>query len=120
VLVDRADQRHHDRREQDEEAPEDEGVHQAWDEALEQLALPEDDHGLVADAARGVVVAAIGRMAGQDELRQEERAAREEAACDGDQGREPERAGDDRYALFAFLSSAVIAGTISCRSPMTA
>ena len=59
-------------------------------------------------------------MAGEDEPRQEERAAREEPAGDGEQGREPDRAGEDGYAPFAFLSSAVMAGTISCRSPITA
>ena len=60
-------------------------------------------------------------MAGEDEPRQEERAACEEPAGDGDQGREPERAGEDGYECpFAFRSSAVIAGTISCRSPITA
>jgi hypothetical protein len=95
-------------------------VHQPWDEALQELALPEDDHGLVADAARRVVVAAVGGMPGEDELGQEQRAAREEPACDAEQGREPERAGEDGYTPFAFRSSAVMAGTISCRSPMTA
>jgi hypothetical protein len=95
-------------------------VHQPGDQALQELALAQDDHGLVADAARGVVVAAVGRVTGEDEPRQEERPPREEAACDGEQGREPERAGEDGYAPFAFRSSAVMAGTISCRSPMTA
>jgi hypothetical protein len=94
-------------------------VHQAGDQPLEQLALAEHDHGLVADApAQGV--AALDRLAGEDEPRQEERAAREEAAGDGEQGREPERAGQDGYVAFAFRSSAVIAGTIWCRSPITA
>jgi len=59
-------------------------------------------------------------MAGQHEPRQEERAASEEAAGGGEKGCEPERAGENGYAPFAFLSSAVIAGTISCRSPITA
>ena len=43
VLVDRGDHRHHDRREEDEEAPEDERVHQPRHEALQELALAEDD-----------------------------------------------------------------------------
>jgi hypothetical protein len=94
-------------------------VHQARDEPLQELLLAEHDHGLVADALwEGVV--ALDRPARQDEPRQEERAAREEAAGDGEQGREPERAGQDVYAPFAFRSSAAIAGTISCRSPITA
>jgi hypothetical protein len=94
-------------------------VHQARDQALQELLLAEDDHGLVADTGRDRV-AAVDRLPGEDEPREEERAAREEAAGDGEQGGEPERAGEDGYAPFAFRSSAVIAGTISCRSPITA
>jgi hypothetical protein len=95
-------------------------VHQPGDEPLEQLALAEDDHGLVADSAGEAVVATVCGLAGEDEPRQEEGAAREEAAGDGEQGSEPERAGEDGYEPLAFRSSAVIAGTISCRSPITA
>ena len=57
VLRDGADQRHHDRREEDEEAPEDERVDQARDEPLEQLLLAEHDDRLVAHALRHVVEA---------------------------------------------------------------
>jgi hypothetical protein len=57
--VDGGDHRDQDRREQDEKAPEDEGVHQAGDEPLEQLALPEHDRdfglGLAARVAAAVV-----------------------------------------------------------------
>jgi hypothetical protein len=49
-------------------------------------------------------------------LRQEPRAPREEAAGREHEQREPDRAYEPR----AFRSSALIAGTISCRSPMTA
>ena len=45
-------ERHHDRREEDDEAPEDERVDEAGDEALEELPLAEDDRRLVAHAAR--------------------------------------------------------------------
>jgi hypothetical protein len=120
VPVDGPDHRHNDRREEHEEAPEDERVHQARDEPLEQLALAEHEQRLVADAAGHAVVPAVIRVAREDEPRQEARPAPEQAACDGEQGREPERAPEDVYVLFAFRSSAAIAGTISCRSPITA
>jgi hypothetical protein len=94
-------------------------VHQSRDEALQQLALAEHDHGLVADARRDRI-AAGDRFARADEADEEEGAAREEAAGDGDQGGEAERAGEDGYERLAFRSSALIAGTISCRSPITA
>ena len=87
-----ADERHHDRREEDEEAPEDEGVDQAGAEALEQLLLPEHDDRLVADALRHVVEPRHG-LAEADELRQEERAPAEENA--GDTEDEEEREGRD-------------------------
>jgi hypothetical protein len=54
-------------------------VHQARDEPLQQLALAEDDDGLVADAGREVA-AALDRLAGADEARQEERAPGEQSA----------------------------------------
>ena len=54
VLVDRGDHRHHDRREEHEEAPEDERVHQPGHEPLQQLALAEHDLDLVLHAPRDV------------------------------------------------------------------
>ena len=54
ALVDRGDHRHHDRREQNEEAPEDERVHQPRHEPLQQLALAEHDLDLVLDPPRHV------------------------------------------------------------------
>ena len=53
--VDGGDHRHHDRREEDEEAPEDERVDQPGAEPLEQLLLAEDDDRLVPGADRHVV-----------------------------------------------------------------
>jgi hypothetical protein len=94
-------------------------VHHARHEPLEQLLLAEHDHGLVLDAARQIVEA-LGRLRRADEPRQEERAPREEPARDGERGCERNAAGQGFYAPRTFLSSAVIAGTISCRFPTTA
>src|SRR5918996_1097256 len=49
-----------DRGQQDQEPPEDEGMHQPRAEALEQLPLAQDDHGLVLDALGEIVQAADG------------------------------------------------------------
>jgi hypothetical protein len=93
-------------------------VHQARPEALEQLALPEHDHGLVAGALREVP-GAVGGLAGAYEVDQELRTAGEEKARDRE--RRGEGDGSDRDVYWrAFLSSSVIAGTISVRSPITA
>jgi hypothetical protein len=119
VPVDGGDHRHHDRREEDEEAPEDERVHEAGHEPLQQLPLAEHDDRLVAEAARDVV-RALDRLAGANEPHEEERAPGEEAARGREQRPEPERAREDRYAPRTFLSSAEMAGTISWRSPITA
>ena len=119
AAIDRADHRHHDRREEDEEAPEDRGVHDARHQPLEQLPLAEHDHRLVPHPA-GDIVAAVERLGGAHEPREEERAAREEPSRDGERGGERQRARGGRYVPRTFLSSAVIAGTISCRSPITA
>jgi hypothetical protein len=88
-------------------------VHQAGHEPLQQLPLAEHDRCLVADA-RADLAGAVDRLPRQDETRQEQGAAREEPAGDEEQRRERDRAYD------VLLSSALIAGTISCRSPITA
>ena len=115
VLVDRGDHRHHDRREEHEEAPEDERVHQPGHEALQELPLAEHDLDLVlhppADVGRAVV-----RLRAAHLLREERRPAPRAAAGDGDE--QPED--DGAYEPRTLLSSALIAGTISCRSPITA
>ena len=115
--VDDRDHRERDRREEHDEGPEDEGVHQARDEPLQQLALAEHDDRLLAQAV-GHVVAALdaGRLAHPDEPRQQQHAAGEEDAGDGDGGGQRE-AGDHPLTR---RSSAVIAGTISSTSPITA
>jgi hypothetical protein len=119
VLAHRSDHRDDDRREEDDEAPEDRGVHQARHEPLEQLALPQHDLGLVADTP-GRVPRAIHRLAEPDEVDEQLGAAREQPAADGEGGRQRDRSGEHVYVERPFLSSAVIAGTISVRSPITA
>jgi hypothetical protein len=94
-------------------------VHEPGRETLEQLPLPEDDRRFVADA-RGDVVRAVDLPPRADEPHEEERAPGEQRPGGGKERREGDGAGGDRYEPFAFLSSAVIAGTISCRSPTTA
>jgi hypothetical protein len=94
-------------------------MHHAGDQSLEQLALSEHDRRLVPDAARDVV-GAVERSRRPDEAHEEERAAGEQPAGDGEQRREGDRAGRSSYEPRTFRSSAVIAGTISCRSPITA
>jgi len=112
--VDGGDHRHQDRRQQDDEAPEDEGMHQSGNEPLQQLPLPEHDLELRLRLARGVLPAVV-RDGPRDEA-VEERAAPARAQCGPrHQGGERERA----YSL-AFRSSALIAGTTSWRSPITA
>jgi hypothetical protein len=94
-------------------------VHRAGHEALEELALAEHDRRLVLDAPEDVV-GSLQRPRRPDEPGEEQRAPREQPAGDGEQRREGDGAGRGSYAPFAFLSSAVIAGTISWRSPITA
>ena len=89
ALRDRADQRHHDRREEDEEAPEDERVDEAGAEALEQLLLAEHDDRLVAHPLRHVVEP-LHRLAEPDEAGEQERAAAEQRARDAEDDEEGE------------------------------
>ena len=88
---------------------------------LEQLPLAEHDHRFVADPTWNVVVP-LDRLRSAHEADEQQRAPREEGPRDGERSRERERACKRRcpYASRAFLSSAEIAGTISCRSPITA
>src|SRR5581483_11562188 len=119
VPIDRGDGREQDRGEEDEEAPEDERVHQPRHEPLQELALAEDDDRLGADAP-AEVARAVRRLAAPDELPEEERAPREHRTRDRCERGQAERAGDDVYEPRAFRSSPEIAGTIACRSPITA
>ena len=83
------------------------------------MRWPEHDLGLVAHAL-GHVVEALGRLAEPDEVDEQLRAAGEQGAADGERRGKRQRSGQDLYAERALLSSAVIAGTISLRSPITA
>ena len=94
-------------------------MHDSRHEPLEELALAEDDDRLVLGALREVVEARE-RRAHANEAPEEERAPREERQRDGRDRREGERGQRAGYCPRAFLSSAEIAGTTSCRSPMTA
>ena len=94
-------------------------MEQAGDEPLEQLALGQHDLRLVAHPLRHVVEAGR-RLAHADQADQQARAAREEDAADRERGRQGECSRRDGYGAFTFRSSAVIAGTISVRSPITA
>jgi hypothetical protein len=90
-------------------------VHQPRDEPLQELALAEDDLDLVLHA-HGHVGRTVVRV-GRPDLRGEEGGAPPRARTD-----EGKRDGEDdgAYVPRTLLSSALIAGTISCRSPMTA
>ncbi len=118
LAIDDRDDRQEDRREEDDEAPEDERMDEAGPQALQELPLPEHDRRLVTDADREVGHP-VDRLARPHEAGEEERAAREEPAGDRDRGDERDR-GCEVHEPLAFRSSAEIAGTTSCRSPMTA
>jgi hypothetical protein len=94
-------------------------VHQARAEPLEQLALPEHDLGLVARAPRQIA-GPVDRLAEPDQVDEQLRAAREQDPADAQRRGERQRSDDDVYGPRVLLSSAVIAGTISVRSPITA
>jgi hypothetical protein len=83
---------------------------------LQQLALAEHDLGLVARAPRHVA-GAVDRRAELEQVDEQLGPAAEQVAADGQRGRERECSDQD---VRDFLSSAVIAGTISVRSPITA
>ena len=133
ALGDRADQRHHDRREEDEEAPEDERMDEPGAEPLEQLLLPEHDDGLVADPPRHVVEALHGlaragragsasarggRRAGPRRRARGRSASAETAVTRVTVRLRPRLLGVPLTR--AVRSSAEIAGSTSCRSPTTA
>ena len=71
LTIDDREERHEDRGEENEEAPEDEGVHETRDDALQELALTEHDRRLVPDPY-GEVGYARDRLARPDEPREED------------------------------------------------
>ena len=91
----------------------------AGQQSLEELALTEDDRRLVAQP-RHDVVATVKRLRRANESREKERAPREQHSRNRERHGKTEGAGGGRYVPRTFLSSAVIAGTISCKSPITA
>src|SRR5882762_1591038 len=115
VRIDRPDHRDDDGGEQDEEAPEDRGMHQTGHESVEQLALPDDYDRLLPGALRYVVEPGSG-LAASDEADQAKRTTAEQCAGDHKGGRQ--RKGWDQVHLCLRIS-AEIAGTISFRSPAT-
>ena len=113
--VDRAGHGDDDCGEEDEEAPEDGGVHQAGEQPLQQLALADHDSRLCACSGRHVVEARR-RLAGSQKPVEGPGAAAEERA------RNRERQGQGgclRDVHVRLRISAVIAGTTSFRSPVT-
>ena len=113
--IDRADHRDQDRREQDEETPEDGRVHESRQQSLQELALTDHDRGLRACPGAHVVEPG-GGLSRADQPVKKLCSSREE--CDRDCERQGERDGlrDDHRRL---RISAEIAGTISFRSPVT-
>ena len=130
VLVDEANHGGQNRWEQDDEAPEDRCMHQAREQALEQLALADDHDGLGA-GARGQVVESLQGFPHPHEPVEEQRTAAEQRDRDDQDGGQggrsdhplsPSGRGPGRGACTArpLRSSAEMAGTISLRSPTTA
>ena len=119
VRVDGPEERHDDRRGEDDEPPEDERVDEAGNDALEELSLAEDD-GRLGLRAPPEIARAVGRLPETDDPVEEVRPPREERRRDRERGEERDRrerrAHPDRAARIA----ALIAGTTSCRSPITA
>jgi hypothetical protein len=94
-------------------------VHQPRTQPLEQLALPEHDRHLVARPP-GRMVCAVARGRRVHQPAQKDDPADEQGAADSDR-RGKRESGDERaYVARAFLISAEMAGTTSCRSPITA
>jgi hypothetical protein len=79
-------------------------VHQPRPEPLQQLALAEDDLGLVADAPREVVEA-LGGPAELEEVEEQLGPAREQRAADRESGGERERSDRDVYGERTFPTS---------------
>ena len=69
---------------------------------------------------RRKIVEALGGLAEPDEVGEELGAAAEQKAAHRERRGEGDRSDHDVYGPPAFLSSAVTAGTISVRSPITA
>ena len=88
-------------------------------EPLQQLALPEHDRRLVAHPP-GAVAGPAHRRGAAHELDQEPDPQREQRPARRQQRGEHDGGDKNSYDPRAFLISAEIAGTTSCRSPITA
>ena len=119
---DRADHRDQDRREEHEEAPEDRTRASApGTSRWSSLLLAEHDHGLVARRAAARRRSASTGLPSRTRSDQQLRAAGEQGAGDASAAASASAPATTVYERAApFCSSAVIAGTISCRSPITA
>ena len=93
-------------------------MEQPGPEPLEQLALPEDDGGLAPNAPRDVT-RPINPRRGLQQPNEEPRPDEEQRSADRDRGGQRQRGDRRGYVPLAFLISAEIAGTTSCRSPIT-
>ena len=93
-------------------------MHQPRHEPLQELALAERDHRLVAQPGRHLA-RAVARLRGPDKPHEQERPAGEEHASHRHHGRQRHQ-GERVYPPLAFAIAAVMAGTTSCRSPITA
>ncbi len=116
VLVHHADHRDGDGRQKHDEAPKDRGMHEAGQQALEQLALADDDDCFGPHSTRDVIESRRG-LAHADESVDENGAAGEQPDRDDQDHRK--NGGSYRVHL-VFRISAEMAGTISFRSPTTA
>ncbi len=112
MRVGRADHRDDDGREQDDEAPEDDRVHQSRAEALQQLALADHDHRLGAHSRGQLVEPRRGPALAHDPVEAPGLAPEQP---ERDYQRERQRGGTHRFLRI----SAEIAGTTSLRSPTT-
>src|SRR5262249_44677360 len=108
----------HDGREEHDEAPEDERVHQPRDQPLQQLLLAERDHRLLPGPCR-YVVEPRRRLPPAHHPHQQRCPASEQRPRRGhvNEQRDPRQ---PIYPPASWRSSAVIAGITSWRSPITA
>ena len=88
-------------------------------QALQELALAQHDRGLMLGAARSIAGARRRRSRTQ-QVDQEADPDREQGSAHRQRHGEQNGGDGDSYVPLAFLISAEMAGTTSCRSPITA
>ena len=94
-------------------------MHEAGDEPLKELPLAEHHRGLRLRPAPELA-GPVGRPPEADDPVEEVRAPREQAPGDREHGDEDDRGGERAHPERAARIAAPIAGTTSCRSPITA